>query len=243
MLTERPEGEASGTPRGGIPQLRSLREGLATTLRGERRDAVENRQRVLAAARALFGERGVGAVGMHDIAVAAGIGQGTLYRRYPHKSALCEALLVDNVQQLYDGTVARLEATGGRALEQFREIITALLVFIEENGPLVSAASDSACGVTPQARYQSAWAVWQRETMALLLARAVAQEEIGPLDVEATVDVIQAACEPPLYLYQRQARGYSRERIVANLLRLLTGLAGGSTADGVPQADELPVHT
>jgi hypothetical protein len=78
--------------------------------------------------------------------------------------------------------------------------------------------------------------------MALLLERAVAQEEIGPIDVEATVDVIQAACEPPLYLYQRQQRGYSRERIVANLLRLLTGLAGGSAAAALRPADELRVR-
>jgi AcrR family transcriptional regulator len=238
-MTTEPQGLAAGDPASRcFPRLRSLADGLSTTLRGERRDAAENRQRVLATARALFSERGVDAVSMHDIAVAAGIGQGTLYRRYPHKGALCHALVEDNLRQFHDAMVARLEAeaAGGRALQQLRAFIDALLAFTEQNGPLVSAMGDSACGVTPAERYQNPWVVWQCETLALLLERAVAQRELRPIDVEATAEVIQAACEPPLYLYQRHQRGYSRERIVANLVRLLTGPDRGSAAIVRPQA-------
>ena len=61
--------------------------------RGERRDPAENRRRVLEVARDLFAERGVDHVSMHEIARAAGIGQGTLYRRYAHKGLVCMALL------------------------------------------------------------------------------------------------------------------------------------------------------
>ncbi|MHB8577281.1 MAG: TetR/AcrR family transcriptional regulator [Dehalococcoidia bacterium] len=204
----------------------------AIPARGERRDAAENRQRVLATARALFTERGVEAVSMHDVAVAAGIGQGTLYRRYPHKGALCHALAEDNLQQFHDTAVARLEAEAGgtRVLEQLRAFLDALLGFIEENGPLMSAMGDSACGVTSEERYQHPWTVWQRDTIAVLLERSVAQGEIGSVDVEATADIIQAACDPDLYLYQRQRRGYSRERIVVNLVRLLTGPSRGTSS-------------
>ena len=62
-----------------------------------------------------------------------------------------------------------------------------------------------------------------RVALALLLERAVAQGEIGTVEIEAMVDLIQATCEPQAYLYQRHQRGHSRERIVANRLRSLAG--------------------
>ena len=55
----------------------------------ERRDATENRKLILKEAGALFEKFGVDAVSMHQIAKSAGIGQGTLYRRYSHKGELC----------------------------------------------------------------------------------------------------------------------------------------------------------
>ncbi|QUF08348.1 TetR/AcrR family transcriptional regulator [Actinosynnema pretiosum subsp. pretiosum] len=55
-----------------------------------RSDALDNRDRVLATARALFAERGL-AVGVREIARAAGVGPATLYRRFPTKQALVEA--------------------------------------------------------------------------------------------------------------------------------------------------------
>src|SRR2546430_11323251 len=67
--------------------------------RHERRDAAEHRQRILEVAQHLFTEHGVGAVSMHQIAKTAGIGQGTLYRRYAHKGELCMDLLSEHNEQ------------------------------------------------------------------------------------------------------------------------------------------------
>jgi AcrR family transcriptional regulator len=59
----------------------------------ERADAARNRRRVLAAAQDLFAERGVAAVTMDDVAARAGVGKGTLYRRFGDKGGLAVALL------------------------------------------------------------------------------------------------------------------------------------------------------
>ncbi|HEX2468446.1 MAG TPA: TetR/AcrR family transcriptional regulator [Solirubrobacterales bacterium] len=65
----------------------------------QRADARRNRKRVLDAARAQFAEHGVEAQ-IDDIARAAGLGVGTVYRHFPTKDALLEALAADRFQRL-----------------------------------------------------------------------------------------------------------------------------------------------
>ncbi|WP_405904859.1 helix-turn-helix domain-containing protein [Streptomyces sp. NBC_00828] len=64
-----------------------------------RRDAEANRRRVLAAAREVFRERGVEA-SLSDIAAHAGLGLGTVYRRFSNKEELVDALFDDMVDTL-----------------------------------------------------------------------------------------------------------------------------------------------
>ncbi len=66
-----------------------------------RRDAERNRQLVLAAARDLFAERGL-EVSMDEIARRAGVGVGTVYRRFPDKAVLIDALFEDRLETLVD---------------------------------------------------------------------------------------------------------------------------------------------
>ena len=56
--------------------------GLPVSAPHERGDAARNRALLLDAARRLIGERGADAVSMDDIAAAAGVGKGTLFRRF-----------------------------------------------------------------------------------------------------------------------------------------------------------------
>ena len=65
---------------------------VASAPAGLRRDAARNRDKILAAARAAFDEGGVD-VGVEAIAHRAGVGVGTLYRRFPTKEALIEAVV------------------------------------------------------------------------------------------------------------------------------------------------------
>jgi AcrR family transcriptional regulator len=64
-----------------------------------RRDAERNRQRILEAARVVFAERGLGAT-LDEIAHAAGVGVGTVYRRYPDKEELIDALFEQSINRI-----------------------------------------------------------------------------------------------------------------------------------------------
>jgi AcrR family transcriptional regulator len=64
-----------------------------------RRDAERNRQRLLAAAGELFAARGL-AVTLDDVAHHAGLGVGTVYRRFPTKEALVEALFEERLDDI-----------------------------------------------------------------------------------------------------------------------------------------------
>jgi AcrR family transcriptional regulator len=64
-----------------------------------RADAARNRTRVLEAARQAFAEAGLD-VGVEEIARRAGVGKGTLYRRFPTKEALVRAIFEDILEEL-----------------------------------------------------------------------------------------------------------------------------------------------
>src|SRR5690349_9939436 len=66
----------------------------------ERADAARNRRRVLDAAAALFAARGVSGVSMDEVAAEAGVGKGTLFRRFGDKAGLAAALLDDREREL-----------------------------------------------------------------------------------------------------------------------------------------------
>ncbi|GAA3540803.1 TetR/AcrR family transcriptional regulator [Amycolatopsis ultiminotia] len=73
----------------------------AATARPLRRDAERNRRRILESAREVFGRRGLDAT-LDDVAHHAGLGVGTVYRRFPNKEHLVEAMFTERLEDIAD---------------------------------------------------------------------------------------------------------------------------------------------
>src|SRR5215468_11282248 len=101
--TETPAGDRQATARrGAAPQgtapacLPAGATVAAPDQRPLRKDAERNRLRILQAAAEVFTEKGLRAT-LDDVADRAGVGVGTVYRRFPDKEALVEALFTDRL--------------------------------------------------------------------------------------------------------------------------------------------------
>jgi AcrR family transcriptional regulator len=85
-----------------------------------RRDAAQNRARLLHAATAVFAEQGLDA-GVEEIARVAGVGMGTLYRRFPTKDALIGELVHAMLEEMLALAEQALDLPDGEGLERYLE--------------------------------------------------------------------------------------------------------------------------
>jgi AcrR family transcriptional regulator len=83
-----------------------------------RRDAAENRERLLTAAGQVFESQGLDA-SVEEVAKAAGVGMGTLYRRFPTKEALIEALVQEMLTAITGMAESAADEPNGTGLEVF----------------------------------------------------------------------------------------------------------------------------
>jgi AcrR family transcriptional regulator len=95
------------------PEVGETGDGEAETLEGRpmRADARRNRELLVAAAKEVFSSQGAGA-SMEAIAKQAGVGVGTLYRHFPNRLDLVEAVYETDVEELWESAqrvVAELE--------------------------------------------------------------------------------------------------------------------------------------
>jgi AcrR family transcriptional regulator len=179
----------------------------ASPARKERADAARNRQRVLLAAEQLFAERGVGSVTMDDIAAAAGVGKGTLYRRFTDKGDLAAELLSERGAELQTAILegppplgpgaepaVRLEAFAGAYLRfQARHLDLVLLSETSSPGGRLRKASYSFWRQHAELLLRAAGAPDARLRAEVLLAALAAEQvrhwtvtEGRPLDELAT---------------------------------------------------------
>lgn len=90
--------------------------------RPRRADALRNRSRVLEAAHAAFAEHGLEAQ-MEDVARRAGVGVGTVYRHFPTKEALLDALVVARFAEINERAQAALARTDADPMEELAGVL------------------------------------------------------------------------------------------------------------------------
>lgn len=123
------------------------RGGHARAVR-ERADAARNRRKVLDAAACLFAQRGIDAVSMDDVAAAAGVGKGTLYRRFGDRSGLAAALLDERETELQQSLLSGPPPLGPGApsADRLAAFTVAYLSYVDAHLDLVSHSQTASPG-------------------------------------------------------------------------------------------------
>jgi AcrR family transcriptional regulator len=190
---------------------------------GERSDAARNRLKILCEAQRLFDERGVTEVTMEDVARASGVGKGTLYRRFPHKGLLCQALLDEPTRRFQEETLRIIGEPGTSAMQKLAAFLENAVTFTEDNLDLLYGGHETLAGAERIAHFSHPARDWLRSTVLGLLRMAEREKDLERgMDLEYLATVIVAPLEIDLYYYQRRVRGYSPERISAGITSLLT---------------------
>jgi len=169
----------------------------------ERADAARNRRLVLDAARQLFQEN-PSCVTMEAVAAAAGVGKGTVFRRFGDRASLARAVISEVEAELQEQMI-RGDAPlgpGAPAHERLLAFGRAYLEFLNGNAQLMLAAE----GPTGTWLESAVYAMY-RTHVALLLAQAGCGEQSAYL-----ADVVMAPLAAPTFVYHRRARGLTLEQ-------------------------------
>ena len=169
----------------------------------ERADAARNRLRILAAAARLIEEQGVEHVTMDGIAAAAGVGKGTLFRRFGDRGGLMHALLDERERALQDEIIRGAPPLGPGAppVERIVAFGRRLIEHLERSGDLLFAAERGTRLVTPVYLFY--------RTHITSLVREAAPEA----DAEYLADVLLAPLAADIHLYLRRVRELTPERV------------------------------
>ena len=183
----------------------------------ERADAARNRRRILCEAARLIDERGADGVTMDEIAEAAGVGKGTLFRRFGDRVGLMHALLDERERELQESLIrgAPPLGPGAPAVERIVAFGRALLAHCDANGDLLAAAERG------PGRFNARVYVFYR-THLLTLVREAAPDA----DADYLADVLLAPLAARFHLYLRDARGFDLERIEAGYEDLVRRVLG-----------------
>jgi AcrR family transcriptional regulator len=175
------------------------------TARRPRTDAVRNRERVLEAAKTVFSAGGPEA-SLEAVARQAGVGIGTLYRHFPTREALFEAVYRREVEQLAD--LAEQLKTQAAPAEALRRWLRSNVEFVATKRGMSAALALAAHGSSELSAYS-----FDRLTKAVgtLLDRAIAAGEIrADISPEDLLRALVGMC----YLHDQQGWQESVLRLV-----------------------------
>lgn len=168
-----------------------------------RADAARNRERILEAAERLVDELGIEAVSMEDVACAAGVGTGTLYRRFGDRAGLALALLDEHTREFQNALIAGPPplGPGAPARERLRAFGRGYLELLERHSALMAAAAPGGReGEGPHSLYATHLAILLREAA-------------PGLDARFTAEALLATLAPAHHLRMRHGLGYSLEQM------------------------------
>ncbi len=166
------------------------------TARPLRRDARENRERVLDAAAAVFGEQGIDA-STETIASRAGVGVGTVFRHYPTKRELLEAVL-DHIMTQIAEAVEKL-ADSDEPGQAFFEALEGTALRASAKRAVAEALAASTPAAVRTERKVPMKPPRYREALRVLLERAQEQgavrDDVGIDEVSALLFAAASAAE------------------------------------------------
>lgn len=185
----------------------------------ERADAARNRLKILAAAEELFREQGTDNVSMDAVAEAAGVGKGTLYRRFGDRSGLALAILDERESQFQESLI-RGEPPLGPGADPIDRLIAfghGVMDLIAEHGDLVLAAQSG----RPGARFMGpVYPSYRLHVRGLL-------RDIDPsIDDEYFADVLLAALSAELLNFWNGSTAFDPQRMSDGFAELVRRVAG-----------------
>jgi AcrR family transcriptional regulator len=187
----------------------------------ERSDAARNRERLLLAARDLIEQGGAAALTMDRLAAHAGVGKGTVFRRFGSRAGLMLTLLNDSEAAFQARFLFGPPPLGPGAppLDRLIAFGTERIAYVVEYGDLVLAAGNASRG-----RFEvPAVALWNRHVEMLLHAGGVESRELGLMAGSLT-----ATLDPERLLHLVREHGVTSERLAASWRELVTRVAGGA---------------
>ena len=211
-----------------VPQFElpmSAPDGAAPSAERERADARRNRERILCATARLIEEKGIDCMSMDDVAHAAGVGKGTLYRRFGDRAALLRALISEPEQEFQDNLIRGLPplGPGAPAADRLHAFGEHLLRFLDGSAVYIKAGEL----LGSSKRYTHPVYAFYQTHVSLLLREACGENGDNPYMVDALLAPLGA--EP--FLYQRDVRGLTLDEICAGWHALcdcvLAGLGAG----------------
>ena len=185
----------------------------------ERADAARNRQRILEAAERLFAEHGPKNVSMDDVARAAGVGKGTLFRRFGDRAGLARAILSSHEAVLQESMIrgAPPVGPGAPASERLMAFGRGMLGLVDAHRELLLAAEMGGKG----GRYRTGPYPSYRLFLSSLLREAAPE-----LDPDYTADALLATLGAEFVAYLREDREMPLEQIAAGFDDLVGALVG-----------------
>lgn len=177
-------------------------------------------QKILDTAQALFNKYGVEDVSMHQVAKTAGIGQGTLYRRYPSKSKICFTLMEAKIDRFMEGLDGYLQSSEGEPVaHRLRTVITKVILhFNEDLEWLRVMLTSDRLEDTKNIMCENPPFTFLRLQIKRLLEQAAEQGVLMPLDPQFTSVMLASLPRADIILYMRDM-GYSAEQIAEEYCR------------------------